>query len=140
MSNGISRVGNNLPQMVIQIDESLLRGKRKYNRGRLLLGNQATPQEDQQEYELDIDGNDDEDQNYGNDMRNHGRHIQGPWIFGLAECHLNDQGKYDAKEVRLFHVERRDHQTLIPWITANCTEGSVIWSDQWTAYSRIPNT
>ena len=81
--------------MVIQIDESLLRGKRKYNRGRLLLGNQATPQEDQQEYELDIDGNDDEDQNYGNDMRNHGRHIQDPWIFGLAESHLNDQGKYD---------------------------------------------
>lgn len=135
MGNGIGRVGQNLPQVVIQIDESLLRGKRKYNRGRLLQGNQAIPPEDHRDYELDIGENGDEPSN----NRNHGRRIEGPWIFGLAECHLNAQGKYDTKEVRLFHVTRRDHQTLIPLITGNCNEGSVIWSDEWLAYRRIPN-
>ena len=32
-------VENQKPQRVVQIDESLLRGRRKYNRGRLLAGN-----------------------------------------------------------------------------------------------------
>ncbi|KAF0985600.1 hypothetical protein HZS_3984 [Henneguya salminicola] len=38
------------PRMVIQIDESLLRGRRMYNRGRMLQRNEAISTDDQQEF------------------------------------------------------------------------------------------
>lgn len=136
LGDGTGRIDGNLPQVVVQIDESLLRGRRKYNRGRLLQGNQAIPADDHMEFELHAGENDGQDDN----NRNHGHRIQGPWIFGLAECHLTPAGKYDTREVRLFYVERRNHETLIPIITENCAPGSVIWSDEWLAYRRIPET
>jgi hypothetical protein len=57
---------------VIQIDESLLRGKRKYNRGRFRGGESVTES---------LDENDANAANITN-QRNHGR-ISGPWVFGL---------------------------------------------------------
>lgn len=49
------------PEQIVQIDESLMRGRRKNNRGRLLRGN-AFPAARQ----------------------NYGRVIDGPWVFGLV--------------------------------------------------------
>ncbi|KII67896.1 hypothetical protein RF11_01568 [Thelohanellus kitauei] len=73
-----------------------------------------------------------------NPLRDYGRKIDGPWIFGMAECHLiRDNNTYQTKSVRLFHVERRDASTLILLIRDNVEAGSVIWSDQWGAYSRV---
>ncbi|KII60708.1 hypothetical protein RF11_00343 [Thelohanellus kitauei] len=73
-----------------------------------------------------------------NPLRNYGRRIKGPWIFGMAECHLiRDKNIYQTKSVRLFHAETRDASTLNPLIRDNVEAGSTIWSDQWGAYSRI---
>ncbi|KAJ6619823.1 hypothetical protein lerEdw1_014913 [Lerista edwardsae] len=71
------------PGEIIRIDESLMRGRRKYNRGRLLLGNRAPPAR----------------QNYGN-------RIVGPWIFGMVWKHPNGE-----QELRMFHVLRRNEAT-----------------------------
>ena len=46
-------------------------GKRKYNRGRLLQGNRAPQSEDS---DAPLKNN-----------RNHGRRIDGPWVFGLKQ-------------------------------------------------------
>ena len=40
---------------------------------------------------------------------NHGRRIEGPWIFGLKQ----------SSDCRYFWVERRDRNTLIPTIERN---------------------
>ncbi|CAF0714116.1 unnamed protein product, partial [Brachionus calyciflorus] len=41
------------------------------------------------------------------------------------------------KEVRMFVVERRDAETLIPIIKRNCKVGSEIVSDEWRSYSQL---
>lgn len=125
---------NELPLTVVQIDECLLRGKRKYNRGRMLNGDQNIPLEDREEWhELhdDLEININPNQNYG--MR-----INGPWIFGMAECHLDiSTGIYKTGEIRLFTVDRRNADTLLPIIRNHCQRGSMIWSDQWASYNGI---
>lgn len=134
MGNGNGRGENNeTPGVVVQIDECLLRGKRLYNRGRILRGDANIPREDIEEWnELN-----NETGQVMDPVRNYGRRISGPWIFGLAECFKNENGSYTTKEVRLFHVERRNAATLIPIIRAHVQPGSMIWSDEWAAYNRI---
>jgi len=68
------------PFLVVQIDDSLLRGKRKYNCGRLRLEDRK-PVEKSDEYEK---SSDEDDVIYD---RNYGQRTQGPWIFGLC-CKL----------------------------------------------------
>ncbi|CAF1030333.1 unnamed protein product [Rotaria sordida] len=65
---------------VVQIDESLFRGKRKYHRGRLLLGDRP----------VNISSSSSDESNVDNDStqqaRNHnyGTRVDGSWIFGVA--------------------------------------------------------
>lgn len=94
----------------IQIDESRFAGRRKYNRGRILDGDQPAESEDDL---ADVQN-----------RRNHGRRIDGPWVFGLNQ----------GNDWRYFWVERRDKSTLIPIIQRECAPGSVIHSDEWPAY------
>lgn len=96
---------------VVQIDESLIRGKRKYNRGRLLLGNGIPPA-----------------------RRNYGNTVVGPWVFGMVW--VRPDGK---KDLRMFHVLRRNETTLRPIIQQNIAPGSIIVSDEWLAYKNISN-
>ncbi|KII74324.1 hypothetical protein RF11_03409 [Thelohanellus kitauei] len=118
----------------VQIDHNLLRGRRKSCRGRMLRWDQNPSLAEINEFNLLHDDNDED----VNPLRNYGRRIQGPWIFGMAECHLiRDNNTYQTKSVRLFHVERRDASTLIPLIRDNVEAESTIWSDEWGAYSRI---
>ena len=71
----------------IQIDEVRFAGRRKYNRGRMLNGDNTPLSED----------SDAEQEN----NRNHGRRIDGPWVFGLKQ----------GSDCRYFWVERRDRNT-----------------------------
>ncbi|KAF0985517.1 hypothetical protein HZS_4990, partial [Henneguya salminicola] len=119
-------------RIVIQLDESLLRGTRMYNRGRMLQANEAISTDDQREFTKMQEGGEEVNIN-----RNFGKRIAGPRIFGMAECHKQQDGSYKLKEVRLYHVERRDANTLLPIIRDNFTPVSVGWSDQWPAYRRI---
>ena len=74
------------PGMIVQIDETLMRGKRKYNRGRLLLGNIGASA-----------------------GRNYGNQTVGPWIFGMVCKYPNGR-----QDIRTFHVLRRNEATLRP--------------------------
>jgi len=108
------------PGLVVQIDESLFQGKRKYNRGRLRLGDRK-PEENEE--------SSDEDEVISN--QNYGQRIQGPWIFGLC-C------KHDGiLERRFFKVEKRDRNTLLPIILNEVEQGTTIYSDKWRAYSTL---
>lgn len=99
------------PGQIIQIDESLMRGRRKYNRGRLLRGNAAPPAR----------------QNYGN-------RVVGPWIFGMVWKRPDG-----TQEIRMVHVLRRNEQTLRAVIQRHIAPGTEIWSDKWAAYANIPH-
>ena len=59
--------------------------------------------------------------------RNHGRRIDGPWVFGLIQ----------GRDVRYFYVERRNAETLMPIIQREVEVGSVIHSDEWPAYRQL---
>ena len=72
------------PGCIVQIDESYISGRRKYNRGRLLAGNRVPPPRN----------------NYGN------RQL-GPWVLGMVMKHPNGR-----IEKRFFAVLRRDEATL----------------------------
>ncbi|XP_076054970.1 uncharacterized protein LOC143033425 [Oratosquilla oratoria] len=97
----------------VQIDEARFAGRRKYNRGRLLNGDRAP---DSADSEADVVNN-----------RNHGRRIDGPWVFGLK----------NASDCRYFYVLRRDRATLEQIIFREVQAGSVIYSDEWPAYSHL---
>ncbi|KAK8771236.1 hypothetical protein V5799_025527 [Amblyomma americanum] len=97
------------PGEVVQVDECLMRGKRKANRGRLLAGDNVPPHRQS---------------NYG------GVVDRGPWVFGMI---------WEAtKELRLFKVDRRDAATLGALIAANVPPGTTIVSDEWAAYQCVP--
>ncbi|KII65901.1 hypothetical protein RF11_03295 [Thelohanellus kitauei] len=112
------------PLVVEQIDEARLRAKRKYRRRRILLGDDNINRADLEEFEAMSP-----DEDY-DDERNHNRRIEGPWIFGIEECHKDIDGTYTSGEVRLFHIERWDAETLIPIIRDNILDGSAVWSDK----------
>jgi len=62
------------------------------------------------------------------DNRNHGRRIDGPWVFGLKQ----------SSDCPYFWVDGRDRNTLlIPIIERECAYGSVIHSDEWPVYSNL---
>lgn len=73
----------------IQIDEARFAGKRKYNRGRLLNGDQPASSEDS-DAEL-------------HNGRNHGRRVNGPRVFGFK----------NGSDCQYFYVFRRDKNTLL---------------------------
>ena len=91
---------------LIQIDEARFAGQRKYNRGRMLNGDNARL-------------SDDSDASAQNNA-NHGRRIDDPCDFAL---------KQDS-DCRYFYVEWRDRNTLSPIIERECEKGSVIHSDE----------
>ncbi|CAI9732336.1 Hypothetical predicted protein [Octopus vulgaris] len=97
----------------VQIDEARFAGRQKYNRGRILNGDNAPLFEDS-------------DAEQGND-RNHGRGIDGPWAFGLNQ----------GSGCRYFCVERRNRNSLIPIIERECEKGSVIHSDVWSVCGNL---
>lgn len=97
----------------VQIDEARFAGRRKYNRGRMLKGDHPANLIDS---EAEVENN-----------RNHGRRIDGPWVFGLKK----------GLDCRYFFVERRDRDTLQPIIQREVAEGSVIHSDEWLAYANL---
>jgi hypothetical protein len=97
----------------IQIDEARFAGRRKYNRGRVLAGDQPAQEVD--------------DEAVVANHRNHGRRIDGPWVFGLCQ----------GPELRYFIVQKRDRATLQPIIERECAAGSEIHSDEWAAYRQL---
>ena len=95
---------------VVSIDEALMRGKRKYHRGRMLLGDRVR----------------------GARGRNHGQAVDGPWVFGMA-CRTAE----GLLELRMFYVLRRDRATLMPIVQRNVHRGAEVHSDEWRAYANL---
>jgi hypothetical protein len=60
----------------IQIDESLFRGRRKYNRGRFKTGDEKTTETVREKLLAIISGN--------KSRRNYGNRVDGPWVFGMV--------------------------------------------------------
>jgi len=79
---------------IVQVYESLMRGKRKYNRGRLLGADIAIENVDVDEL------SDEEEPDFNN--RNYGKKLTGPWVFGMWQKDKN--GVIDA---RYFVVEKQ---------------------------------
>lgn len=120
--------------LIVQIDESIFQGKRKYNRGRLRLGDcKPVDNEDTDGNTTDTseDNSNEENQNYDTN-RNYGSRVQGPWVFGM--CCLREDG---ILERRFFIVNKRDRDTLLPIIIQEIEPGSTVHSDEWRAYSTL---
>jgi len=81
------------------VQESLMRGKRKYNRCRLFGVDIATENVDMNEV------SDEEEPDFSN--RNYGKKFTGPLVFGM--CQKDENG---VIEVRYFVAEKKDRQTL----------------------------
>ncbi|KAF4527821.1 hypothetical protein B566_EDAN016305 [Ephemera danica] len=113
---------------LVQIDETLLRGKRKYNRGRLLSGDQQD--REGEDSDLESDETDSLIEILG--RRNFGRQIAGPWVFGL--CQRVADGVIDR---RFFYVPDRTRATLLSIILGEVEVGADIYSDEWLAYATL---
>jgi len=101
---------------VVEIDEFLFQGKRKYNRGRLRLGDRQ-PREEIVESESSSSHTEITNRNYG--VR-----VQGPWMSGM--CCRRD----NIVERRLFIVQKKDRVTLLPIIQREIEPGMTIFSDE----------
>ena len=77
--------------------------------------------------ELEID-----ESKFGKRKYNRGRQVEGHWVFGGTERIIG--------ECFLVEVEHRDAATLLPLIQHHIRPGSIIYSDEWKAYSRITAT
>lgn len=111
---------------IVQVDELLMRGKRKYNRGRLLGADIDTKN-------VDIDDlSDEEEPDFNN--RNYGKKLTGPWVFGM--CQKDKNGVIDA---RYFIVEKKNRQSFHEVIQNEFEVGTEIHSDEWLAYKTIEN-
>ncbi|XP_060878656.1 uncharacterized protein LOC132951008 [Metopolophium dirhodum] len=104
--------------IVIQVDECLLRGSRKNNKGRLRLAD--LPAEN-----LNVDSENVNPLEHG--ARNYGKRLDRPWVFGL----------WDNKEGRYFVVQKRDKTTLHEIIQREVIAGSIIHSDGWSGYNGL---
>ena len=60
-----------------------------------------------------------------------GHRVEGQWVFGGRE-------KYDKSKVFMIPVVNRKQSTLLPIIKKWIKEGSIIHSDCWKAYCRLP--
>ncbi|KAL4147975.1 hypothetical protein QTP88_002283 [Uroleucon formosanum] len=107
------------PGQIVQIDECLLRGARKNNKGRFRLADLKAAVIPKHE--------DEEDTN-----RNYGRRIGGPWVVGL--CCVLENGLIDA---RFFVVEKRDKETLHRIIKNEVLPGTTVHSDSWLGYKGL---
>jgi transposase-like protein len=67
---------------------------------------------------------------FGRRKYNRGRWQEGHWVFGGIE-------RITGKSF-LVEVQKRDANTLLPIIMQYIRPGSVIYSDEWRAYSRLP--
>ena len=75
----------------VQIDESLFRGRRKYNRGRFKTGDQKQ-QETVRDKLLSLIAN-------NKSKRNYGKRVDGPWVFGMVLEKISEvESKMSAKE------------------------------------------
>lgn len=108
---------------LLQMDECLLRGKRKFNRGRYRGADEPAE-------ELSDDEIDDEDIFT---PRNYGKRIEGPWVFGICE---KDEST-GVIEARYFVVLKRDRETLFDIILNEVEKKSTIHSDEWRAYRTL---
>lgn len=108
----------------IQIDESLLHGKRKNNRGRLLVGNRRVTEDPTVLRTMVLPTPD--------NRRNYGSRVNGPWIFGLTQKFTDGN-----VECRYFYVEKRDRQTLQAILLREVHPESTIHSDEWAAYDDL---
>ena len=70
-------------------------------------------------------------------QKNYGLRVDGPWIFGQASCHIQEDGSYKTGQVRLFWVQHPNRQTLVPICNRNVEPGSRIWSNERRAYSSL---
>lgn len=68
--------------------------------------------------------------------RYHNR-IDGPWVVGICECVVDEMGQRKTKEVRYFHVLKRDSNTLISLIKNEVEIGETIFTDEWAAYRQL---
>jgi len=137
------------PGKIVQIDESLFQGKRKYNRGRVQLGDKK-PKDDDKVVDSDEDSDNiayltaddigDGDSDKENDPnydptqdfnRNYGDRVQGPWVFGLCCKTVNKETGEKYLEKRFFIVSKRDKKTLMPIIQNEIANGSTIHSDEY---------
>ena len=118
---------NSLPQLVgteensVQIDEALFRGKAKYGRGRRLKGDPVDKNEDKSRAGILVEiGESGLEEIQGK--------VMGPWVFGIYQ---------NNRAVRFFVAPDRKATTLLPIILEQVKQGSVIVSDEWSAYRRI---
>ncbi|CAN7949123.1 unnamed protein product, partial [Ixodes pacificus] len=93
---------------VVQVDESLFRGKRKYNRGWLLAGD-----------------------NVPGCSSDHcrGTEDKGLWIVGL----ISDS----TGELRLFEVKKRNRRTLHAIVARNVYPGTTVVTGKWKGYDGL---
>ncbi|KII63852.1 hypothetical protein RF11_05874 [Thelohanellus kitauei] len=59
-----------------------------------------------------------------NHRRNYGTLIDGPWILGLIECTIQEDGSCKSSEIRIFIINRRDAQTIRPITRQELSAGS----------------
>ncbi|KAL4141699.1 hypothetical protein QTP88_004288 [Uroleucon formosanum] len=90
---------------IVQVDESLMRGKRKYNRGRLLGTDIATENVDIEEL------SDEEEPDFNN--RNFGKKLTGPWYEENVLAEGNAEKSDDKKLERFKEPETPGNQQII---------------------------
>ena len=69
---------------------------------------------------------------FGKRKYNRGRMVDGHWVFGGMER--------VTEECFLVEVEHRDAATLLPLIQQYIRPGSVVYSDEWSAYNQLATT
>lgn len=97
---------------VVEIDETLMRGRRKNHQGRYLIGDYLGEEPD-----------------HNLRRSNYGNRVEGPWVFGMI--------KRGTRRIRMFYVEDRSRETLYPIIFEHVNKDSKICSDQWAAYATL---
>ena len=118
---------------IIEIDECLLRGRRKNNRGRYLgmdrwrtaSNNFLRPRNFSR-----INSRRVRNERYGN-------RIDGPWVVGICECSVDGEGNRRLLESRFFIVKKRNKRTLVRVILQEVQHGTTIYTDEWSAYSAL---
>ena len=67
---------------------------------------------------------------FGRRKYNRGRRVDGHWVFGGGMERVTG-------ECFLVEVDRRDATTLLPLIQQHIRPGSVVYSDEWSAYNQL---